>query len=265
MNTENLKLLNQRPIAYYAIYKDLTTSTTAGVLLSQLMYWFSKKDKFYKTDEDIREETRLTASELKTAKSKIKDISFITITREGVPAKTYYKINWDLYYNSLAKFAKLESAKQPNSNSEIRQTITKTTTKKEREKDFYDDNKRAIEIYILEIFANDKTIENHAAYKKKIIEKFIKEDKATISVFAEWRFNYNLNSFNTSYKEKKFTISGVKGLPENTPFKYIKAEKDREKIKITFLEREKSFNIMFNDFEDIETRLKIVKEMKHND
>lgn len=96
-----LKLLNQRPIAYYPIYREITGSTTAGILLSQLICWFSKKDKFYKTDKEIIEETMLTKKELEAAKKKIKKLSFIKVTREGIPAKTYYKIDWDEFKNEL--------------------------------------------------------------------------------------------------------------------------------------------------------------------
>ena len=108
-----LKLLNQRPIAYYPIYRQVTGSTTAGILLSQLMYWFSKKDKFYKTDEDIKNETLLTEKELKTAKNKVKKLSFIKVTREGIPAKTYYEINWGEYEKVLNEYEKAEK-KEPN-------------------------------------------------------------------------------------------------------------------------------------------------------
>jgi hypothetical protein len=134
---EILKILNQRPIAYYPIYRQITGSTTAGILLSQLMYWFSKKDKFYKTDADIIEETMLTKKELETAKKKIKQLSFISITREGIPAKTYYQIDWELYQKELEKWT---SNIPQNSNINIPQkgetgllqkgeTITKTNTK----------------------------------------------------------------------------------------------------------------------------------------
>ena len=96
-----LKSLNQKPIAYYPIYRQITGSTTAGILLSQLMYWFSVKDKFYKTDEEIKKETLLTKKELENAKNKIKKLEFIEISREGIPAKTYYKIDWNLYFERL--------------------------------------------------------------------------------------------------------------------------------------------------------------------
>ncbi len=140
-----LKLLNQRPIAYYPIYRQIAGSTTAGILLSQLMYWFSKKDKFYKTDMEIREETLLTEKELKTAKSKLKKLSFIEITREGIPAKTYYQINWiefervlNFYtepnkldqknQDSLDERDKLNGTNGTNCMEQKGQTITKNTT-----------------------------------------------------------------------------------------------------------------------------------------
>ena len=101
-----LKELNQRPIAYYPLYAKLTGSTTAGILLSQLMYWFSKKDKIFKTDAELLEETMLTVDELRGAKQKLKNVAFINVTREGTPAKTFYQINWQEYERALLKFLK---------------------------------------------------------------------------------------------------------------------------------------------------------------
>ncbi|MDD3775705.1 MAG: hypothetical protein PHV08_07100, partial [Sulfurovaceae bacterium] len=99
-----LKSLNEKPIGFYRVYKRLTGNTNAALLLSQLMYWFSHKDKFYKTDSDIMEETELTKKELETAKIKLKKLDFLEVTREGIPAKTYYTINWEKYEKSLLDF-----------------------------------------------------------------------------------------------------------------------------------------------------------------
>lgn len=98
-----LKLLNQRPIAYFPIYRTLTGSTTAGIMLSQLMYWFSsiKNDEIFKTDNEIMDETLLTEKELRNAKNAIKKLTFLEVFIKGVPAKTYYKIDWDEYENVL--------------------------------------------------------------------------------------------------------------------------------------------------------------------
>ena len=142
---KSLRLLNQKPIAFYPIYTKLTGSITAGLLLSQLMYWFSKKDKFYKTDKEIMKETMLSERELKTAKSKIKQLPFITVTREGVPAKTYYSIDWEKFNETLNNFEAEEAfeniqtssdetskpvrTNRPNCIGRNVQTITKNTTK----------------------------------------------------------------------------------------------------------------------------------------
>ena len=130
-----LKQFNQRPIAYYPLYKDITGTTTAGILLSQLMYWFYKKDKIYKTDKEIIEEIHLTVDELRSAKRKIKELTFITVTKESIPCKTYYQINWNKYRENLEdKFREIpltscisNSEYKSEANSEL-QTITETTT-----------------------------------------------------------------------------------------------------------------------------------------
>jgi len=142
-----LKHLNQRPIAYYPAYRRLTGSTTSAIVLSQLLYWFSvsEKDKIYKTDNDIIEETFLSPDELKTAKRNIKKLSFLTVTREGVPARTFYHINWDKFAEELlnlgtpsrlGKSHKLDGGNPTNLNVEIPQTIicTETTTETTTEK-----------------------------------------------------------------------------------------------------------------------------------
>jgi hypothetical protein len=87
--------LNQSPIAFYPIYADLTGSITGGVLLSQIMYWFGqmKGERFYKTDADLMQETRLTETEFKNAKKRIADLSFIDIIRDRVSNRTYYCVD----------------------------------------------------------------------------------------------------------------------------------------------------------------------------
>ena len=91
-----LRALNERPVAFYPVYRRVTGSVTAGLLLSQLMYWFaaSKADKIHKTDAEIAAETGLSEKEMKTAKRAIKGLGFIRVTREGLPARTYYEIDW---------------------------------------------------------------------------------------------------------------------------------------------------------------------------
>jgi len=127
--------LNQRPIAVYAIYIKITGSVNAGLLLSQLMYWYGAVNGriFYKSDCEIMEETCLSESELRTAKNKLKLMSFIEIKAKGVPAKTHYSINAEKLISEIHNFSSVKSTKlkkrnQQNCNSEINETITESTT-----------------------------------------------------------------------------------------------------------------------------------------
>jgi len=122
----------QRPIAFYPAFSKIAGSLAAGVLLSQLFYWYGavKYCKFYKTDDEIMQETTLTAAELKSAKALLKTSGFIKITREGLPCKTFYDFDIekleqaliDFSQTSLVKSAKLDRRNSPNSFGEINQT-----------------------------------------------------------------------------------------------------------------------------------------------
>ena len=127
--------LNQRPIAVYPVYIKLTGSVNAGLLLSQIMYWYSavKGRTFYKSDAEIMEETMLTVNELRHAKARLKQMSFLKITLHGVPAKTHYTIDERLLISeinesSLVESTKLDSSNQRNYNSGFNETNTENTT-----------------------------------------------------------------------------------------------------------------------------------------
>jgi hypothetical protein len=132
---EILIKLNQRPIAVYPIYIKLTGSVTSGLLLSQIMYWYSAVNgrAFYKSDAEIMEETMLTANELRSAKVRLKSLSFMNMYLKGVPARTHYEIDADLLFSeinksSFVKSTKLDKLNALNSVSDINETITENTT-----------------------------------------------------------------------------------------------------------------------------------------
>ncbi len=90
-----LKKLHQRPIAYYPVYRKISGSVTAAVLLSQVLYWWSEMDEdvFYKSDSEFMKETGLSIDELKLAKSKLKKLDFLSTKIAGMPAVTYYSVD----------------------------------------------------------------------------------------------------------------------------------------------------------------------------
>lgn len=191
MNSELLKQFNQKPIAYFPIYRELTGSTTAGILLSQLMFWFSMKDKIFKTDKDIREETMLTERELKTAKNALKKLAFLKITREGVPAKTYYEIDWEIFEMTLTQTtinreqtksqtrkderAKLDRTNEPNcmgrkSQTHICNSLTENTTENTTEKE-----KDKKENSLVEANSKKSSTSKKETYTKSNVEREFKD------------------------------------------------------------------------------------------
>ena len=75
------KAFQDRPVSYYKTFAKVTGSVTAGVLLSQVVYWDSvmNHEEFWKKDKDFCDELCLTIKELKGAKLKIS--KFVLITR----------------------------------------------------------------------------------------------------------------------------------------------------------------------------------------
>lgn len=75
----------------------------------------------------------LSINELRHAKARLKQMSFIKITLHGVPAKTHYTIDDKLLISainecSLVESTKLNKSKPRNYNSEINETNTENTT-----------------------------------------------------------------------------------------------------------------------------------------
>jgi hypothetical protein len=249
MATQLLKELNQRPIAYYPFYRELTGSTTAAILLSQLMYWFNKKDKIFKTDEEIKQETYLTKKELENAKKLIKKLPFITVSVEGIPAKTYYEIDWEKYENLLMKDEETEPQKveasshemgkqvstkggncvppkvETNKNNNFNTETTTETTKKNIQKNktsFPTDDKELLEYSILKASSSDINcpLETYQSFKDHHI--------AVGSKFSDWQraFNTWVNNF-FKYKTKnekervqllRYNIKGTYSFADNVLF-----------------------------------------------
>jgi len=139
-NQETIQVIEEfsrRIIALNPIYIDISGSATAGILLSQILYWDGVKKKsgdseFFKTYAEFREETRLTLHELRTAKKKLTDIGLISIVRKGIPAKSYYEVDHAVLCSLITSYAEsvqLVTRNPYNRSCGIRTTnIDKTTT-----------------------------------------------------------------------------------------------------------------------------------------
>jgi hypothetical protein len=101
-------LLTDRPIAYHPIITRVVGSATAGIFLSQLLYWTPRAHDpegwVYKTQDDILEETGLTRTEQETARRILRGAQVMEEQKKGLPAKLYFRVKMDQLIELLASF-----------------------------------------------------------------------------------------------------------------------------------------------------------------
>jgi hypothetical protein len=76
----------------------IAKSATAGLFMSQLLYWWGKGSNekwIYKTIREMQEETCLTRSEQDRAIKIWKKLEILKVERGGMPRKRYFQINID--------------------------------------------------------------------------------------------------------------------------------------------------------------------------
>jgi hypothetical protein len=142
--SENLsKIFPGRTIALNTAYIDISGSITAGVLLSQMVYWATIKNfgEFYKTNEEFRAETRLGEYEFRKAKNDLINLGVIKCTRRGIPAVSYYLVDVDRLSELLSGISlptvRVETTHHTCGNhaSIYRTEITTQITTKEKEEE----------------------------------------------------------------------------------------------------------------------------------
>lgn len=89
------RVLQDRPIAYHPVLARAAGSVTAGILLSQLLYWTGKSEDgwVYRTQAQIEEETALTRREQETARRDLRSLEVVVEEKRGLPARLFYKVN----------------------------------------------------------------------------------------------------------------------------------------------------------------------------
>ena len=100
-------VLGDRPVAYHPYLARVMGSVSGGVWLSQILYWDSVKRGivesegkeydgwFFKTDSEIIGETCLSQREARAVKSHAEGIGLVDRELHGMPAKTYYWVNFE--------------------------------------------------------------------------------------------------------------------------------------------------------------------------
>jgi len=101
--------LGERPLVIYPAYRRLVGgSWSAAAALAQIVYWWSAVGgrRYYKTDAELAAEVGLSAKEMETAKRHLRALPFLRITREGLPARTWYELDAEAFARALADAAR---------------------------------------------------------------------------------------------------------------------------------------------------------------
>jgi hypothetical protein len=104
-----------RPVAYYPKLAKFLGSVNSAIFLCQFIYWKGKEkieNEFFKTAEEIEEETGLTYEQQKTARKILKEKGYLTEELKGIPAKIHYSFNWEKISQDWKEFIEKEHKKE---------------------------------------------------------------------------------------------------------------------------------------------------------
>lgn len=97
-------LLSDRPIAFHPVLARLLGGINEALLFQQLAYWSDKGDDpewIYKSQVELEAETTLSEYQQLQARKKLKALGVIEDVRRGVPARLYYRVNWEAVFRLL--------------------------------------------------------------------------------------------------------------------------------------------------------------------
>lgn len=93
-----------RPVAFQRVFVTLGAGITGALMLSQAIYWARRTEEggwFYKTIVEWTEETGLSRTEQENARAKLQKLGVLEIDRRGIPAKLYFRVDWDALQAAL--------------------------------------------------------------------------------------------------------------------------------------------------------------------
>lgn len=157
-NSLFIEAFSIKPVAFNPVLACMGGCATAGLFMSQLLFWWDKgrsHDWIYKTISEFKRETQLTRSEQTRAIQIWKSLNVLEVVLGGLPCRRNFRINLDVLDNlirlhlkdcMLHKTANL-SAETSNAVSDIRQAITESKPRdKKQERAFKKFNERKAEL-----------------------------------------------------------------------------------------------------------------------
>jgi hypothetical protein len=109
------RVLSDRPIAFHPELARAFGGINEALFFQQIAYWSDKGDDpewIYKSQVELEHETCLSAYQQKQARDHLKRLGVLQDARRGVPARLYYRIDWDATFRFLEP-ANLDSGADP--------------------------------------------------------------------------------------------------------------------------------------------------------
>ena len=165
-----------RVVAYYPKLKRLTNSTTATMLLCQLLYWTDKVDggKVYKDSYDIEEETGLTYYEQKTARNILLDLGLIEEKYHRLSHKIEFIIDQkelDQQWQECTGEAINEISKPKETDDELKSRLEKAKKEAEEIRKEKEKNKKDTTDFIKEAVGKNNPVHEKTEKKEEIRTK----------------------------------------------------------------------------------------------
>jgi hypothetical protein len=111
-----------RPVVVYPKMGRLTGGLKESVFLSQLIYWSGKQSNkegwIYKTADELEEETGLTRREQERCRRELKRKNFILESVKGMPARLFFKVNFEAVNTAWEALLKSDSTTRTDSDDE---------------------------------------------------------------------------------------------------------------------------------------------------
>jgi hypothetical protein len=108
MTVAYLKAMLGHPVAFHAILGRICNRATAGLMLSQALYWSRITEDedgwFYKSQRQWEEETCLSRREQETARKRLHNLGFWDEKLRGVPATLYFKVDLEKLAQAIEQY-----------------------------------------------------------------------------------------------------------------------------------------------------------------
>ncbi len=140
MSGSAIRALLTRPVAFHPMLARLCGSVTAGLMLSQALYWTDVQERtkpeaggwFYKKQNEWTDETCLTRTEQQTARKKLIELGFLEEERRDLPAKMYFRVILERVCEAIESYGDRRTASlQESCKLECRKPSDKKFSKQE--------------------------------------------------------------------------------------------------------------------------------------